>query len=101
MLLKLPEFLHEYDQIPEGAMEEAVKVSELRAKVFRYFVYILTGPFLGMMAFSLSTLADYTNTLALSVIAFSVGFISDQIVESMLAVAGNVLTRSKEIFKKA
>ncbi|MBI3304570.1 MAG: hypothetical protein HYZ72_21105, partial [Deltaproteobacteria bacterium] len=100
MLLKLPEFLHDYDAIPEGAAEEAGQVSSLRAKIFKYFVYILTGPFLGMIVYSLVTLADYTNTLALSVMAFSVGFISDQIVETMLAVAGNVLTRTKDLFKK-
>lgn len=100
MLLKLPEFLHDYDAIEAGAAEEAGKVSGLRTKVFKYFVYILTGPFLGMIVYSLVTLADYTNALALSVMAFSVGFMSDQIVETMLVVAGNVLTRTKDLFKK-
>lgn len=100
MLLKFPEFLHEYDVIEVGGREETRQVSDLRAKLFRYFVYILTGPFLGMVVYSLVTLADYTNTLALSLMAFAVGFIAEQIVQAMLAVARNVLERAKGVFKK-
>lgn len=100
MLLKLPDFLRDYDAIEARTAGEAEQVSGLRTRVFKYFVYIVTGPFLGMIVYSLVTLADYTNPLALSVMAFSVGFMSDQIVEAMLAVAGNVLTRTKGLFKK-
>lgn len=99
MLLKLPDFLHEYDAIESGSTQESVEVSNLRAKVFRYFVFIVTGPFLGMIVYSLAVLADYTNALALSIMAFSVGFISDRIVETMLSVSENVLTRAKGLFK--
>ena len=99
MLLKLPEFLREYEAIRAGQPGEAERVSILRDNVFKYFVYILTGPFLGMMLYSLVTLADYTNALALSIMGFSVGFIADRIVETILIVAGNVLTRASGLFK--
>jgi hypothetical protein len=99
MLLKLPDFLHEFDAIGSNSPTESVDVSNLRAKVFRYFVFIVTGPFLGMIVYSLAVLADYTNALALSIMAFSVGFISDHIVEAMLSVSENVLTRAKGLFK--
>lgn len=100
MLLKFPEFLHDYDRIETATPDEAEGVASLRAKIFRYFVYIVTGPFLGMMVYSLVILVDYTNALALSIMAFSVGFMSDQIVDAMITVAGNVLTRTKDLFKK-
>lgn len=49
MLLKLPEFLRAYDLIPAETPEEAESVSKLRTDVFKYFVYILTAPFVGMI----------------------------------------------------
>ncbi len=99
MLLKLPDFLRDYEAVQAGDASEAARVSTLRDNVFKYFVYILTGPFLGMMVYSLVTLADYTNALALSIMGFSVGFVSDRIVQTLLVVAGNVLNRASSVFR--
>lgn len=98
MLLKLPDFLREYDAILAVQSGEAQAASELRQRVFRYFVYILTGPFLAMMVFSLATLADYTNAMALGILGFSVGFASDSIVEAILSMTSGFLTRIKTRF---
>lgn len=99
MLLKFPEFLRQYHSIAIGVDAEADNVVSFRSNAFKYFIYILTGPFLGAMFYSLLTLLDYTNAAALTVAAFSVGFVSDRVVETIIAVAENILTRAKELFK--
>jgi hypothetical protein len=49
-----------------------------------------------MIVYSLGTFADYTNVLALSIMAFSVGFVSDRIVVTMLAVAESIRSCVRE-----
>jgi hypothetical protein len=95
MLMKFPECLHAYDKITPGAANEAEKVSELRGAAFRYFIYILTGPFLGIIVYSLVAMTDYSEGPVLSIMAFSVGFIADRIVEKLLTVAGRILDLNK------
>jgi hypothetical protein len=99
MLLKLPDFLAEYDLIQEGADGEIAAVAQLRAGVFRQFVYIITAPFLGLGVYSISALAEYRNAFALSVMALAVGFVSQQIVDAMMSFSTNVLSRGVDASK--
>jgi hypothetical protein len=90
MLRKLPHFLSLYDAITDDAVNPAGKGGpgeELRAGLFQYFVYILVSPFIAMTAYCLMNIVNYTNTNALMVVAFSVGFISDSVVEAILSKA--------------
>jgi hypothetical protein len=100
MLLKLPEFLAEYDLIEEGGAAESAAVGRLRAGVFRQFMYIITAPFLGMAGYSISALAEYRNAFALSVMALAVGFVSQQIVDAMMTFSTNVLGRGSDSTKR-
>jgi hypothetical protein len=89
MLRRLPDFLRLYDRIPvedtpTGDRHWGESGETLRANLFRYFVYTLSAPFVAMMAYSLMFLADYTNPYALAVVAFSVGFISDTVIEVVM-----------------
>lgn len=92
MLRRLPEFLRRYDAIPEtGSKEKSSAGEELRSDLFRYFVYLLSAPFIGMVAYSLMVIADYTNPHAVSIVAFAVGFISDAVVERIMGTAQSIL----------
>jgi hypothetical protein len=97
MFRKLPEFLGYYHAIrADDGDVEAAAVSALHADVFRYFVYIITGPFLAIAMYCLLALADFTNPLVLSVVALSVGFRSDKIVEWMLEFTGTYVERARQ-----
>src|SRR5262249_7661077 len=95
MLLELPDFLRDYEAIHTGAPDESARASTLSSEVLKYFVYILTGPFLGMIAYSLASLLASTSVFVLSVVAFSVGFISDALVEAMVSFATGILNRAR------
>jgi hypothetical protein len=83
-----------YEAIPVGGSQESEPASTLSSKVFKYFVYILTAPFLGMMVYSLASLLSSTNVFVLSVVSFSVGFISDGVVETMVSFSNSLLKRA-------
>jgi hypothetical protein len=73
-----------------AADRESVAGEELRSDLFKYFVYILSAPFIAMIAFSHMVIADYTNPHALRSVAFSVGFISDTVVETIMGKARSI-----------
>jgi len=90
MLRKLPHFLNLYEAIPNGGVDVSgagESGEDLRAGLFQYFVYILVSPFIAMTAYCLMNIVNYTNTNALMIVAFSVGFISDSVVEAILSKA--------------
>jgi len=95
MLLELPAFLRTYEAIPTSGPEESKEASKLSSEVFKYFVYILTGPFLGMIVYSLASLLSSTNAFVLSILSFSVGFISDGVVETMVSFSTSLLNKAK------
>ena len=95
MFLALPGFLRDYRAIPETPGESVKPASVLVTEAFKYFTYIVTGPFLGMIAYSLASLLDATNTFVMAIVAFSVGFISDGIVETMVSFSTGLLNRAK------
>lgn len=96
MLITMPRFLRESAALSiidavQADGERNAKAAELRGAIFQQFIYIVTAPFLGMVVFSMATLADYKNAFALSILAFAVGFTSEQIVKRMVAFTGKVL----------
>jgi len=98
MLRKLPDFLRRYDQIPEDDSKVAASGhagGELRGDLLKYLVYIISAPFIAMAAFSLMLIADYTNPHAVAIVAFSVGFISDTVVEAILDKSRSFISGNK------
>lgn len=95
MFLKLPDFLKMYRSMSDDPTDAMKQASALGTEAFKYFTYIVTGPFLGMIVFSLASLVESTNVFVLSVVAFSVGFISDGIVETMVSFSEGLLDRAK------
>lgn len=98
MLRKLPDFLRRYDQIPDEDSLVAVPGGlggELRGDLLKYLVYIISAPFIAMAAFSLMLIADYTNPHAVAIVAFSVGFISDTVVEAILEKSRSFISGGK------
>lgn len=102
-LRKLPDFLRQYGQIPDQETREGREQTlpssrtgeELRSDLFRYFVYLLSSPFIGMIAYSLMFIVNYTNPHALAIVAFASGFISDSVVEELIARARSIIDSSR------
>jgi hypothetical protein len=101
MFLKLPDFLFTYHGIVDGSPEERSTVSALRSDVFRYFGYIIVGPFLAMVMYSIMALADFTSPLVLAVVAFSVGFRSNRVVDWILDFSSSYVDRAREKQRQA
>jgi hypothetical protein len=93
MLWQLPSFIKTYHAIPqtqETATEqekkaEADAVTDFRSSIIRYYVYFFAAPFLGTIFYCFLILADLTNTYALSIASFSVGFVSESLLEAIIA----------------
>jgi hypothetical protein len=92
--VQLPKSLQEYYDIARSSdADQAQKMVAFRMRVCTQFVYILSSPFLAVIVFCLLSMADYSNPWVLSVLAASVGFLSDQIVDTLLAVARGWLSQ--------
>ena len=94
MLLKLPEVLRDWGAITAGAADEAKDSTRLCVRTLKYFVYIVTAPFLVIVAYNIAEILKYNNIPVLSILAVSVGFVSDALVEAMIAFSNSILTRA-------
>ena len=72
-----------------------------RTDLVKQYMYLVSAPFLGIVTYYLLIWLDLKQTPIVVLVSFSVGLISDSIVEKIISVVGGLLRKSEDEKKEA